>query len=187
MPGPAGKPTRLTADEAALREQLNRPPEWSPATAHLFHPASRAFGEELPRVPHAPAFRPEPLVVGQHLQRPVESLLRLAPELRGQVSSVVAGPTRGSMSAMVEDGLRPDQFEGTTLGGITDRRASHRGQVGINPSSRGAELDDTLGHEFRHVVGGDEDEAQAAGALTSKARAAWSPISAFMQRFSRPK
>jgi hypothetical protein len=119
--------------------------------------------------PHPPMFRKEPTVVGSELGRTVQHMLNVAPELRGQVRSVVQGPTRGSADMMIQSGFAPTRFDDTTLLGVTDMAPDRKGEIGINPklSNTGPKdnysLKEVLGHEFAHAVGYEEPAAQIAG------------------------
>lgn len=170
---------------AATRDALNVEPrvEMNP---ELFFPRRMFDGDLLPPVPIPPQFRREPMAVGTQMGRAIDSLLKIAPQLRGQLPAITPGPTAASMREMVRSDMAPDRFEGTTLMGVTDKSDAHYNEIGINPSllrpsSPTRDLEQTLVHEAKHVVGGGEGAAEAAEATTPHFLP-WSPIVAFLQK-----
>jgi hypothetical protein len=141
-------------------------------------------------VPIAPGFTNKTTnVVGSpELGKAVEKLFTLVPALRGLAPSVIANPTTDSFGEIDRSNRKTikdlngtifdpyTDFPRLNLLGITNTKTKNitinprldsdeltRAIVGDRPYERRLELLDTLGHEFSHVAGYDEDKAYPLG------------------------
>ena len=169
---------------AALRELLNVRPkvEEYGGNEDIFPKLPTG----LPPVAKPPIFRPYPKVVGSpQLARDLDSLLKVAPELQGQLKSVdVMGPHFFQMIADRGNNLATQLNSpwATNLGGVTNRETK---EVEMNPilmpithtnihdplsidepaGSETYEQLPTLAHELAHAAGHMEVKADEAARL----------------------
>ena len=169
MPKKRKPPTeKFSEDEQALRDVLNRPPNWSRVNPKW------SMNNDWPMVPeHAPPFRPDTPVNNPTVAQQLRMLEQIAPEIRGRLEGgITLGPTRGSMNVMSRSNLPIDAFDNTTLQGVFnsgERTIGLRPRLERNPS----ELFNTLAHEVTHGAGYDDDKAYPVGKLAEKLFKSW--------------
>lgn len=152
------KPSTLTfgPSEEAIRELLNKP-----AIPKMSYPS--ILDEGIPQVQHAPMFRKNafPLVVGKpETARLVESLLNIAPELRGTFRKIQVGPSEDVMPQLINSGFNADEFPITNLLGTTNLKTRN---ISLNPRLEDEKSNqfmiETLLHELTHAGGYGETYA----------------------------
>lgn len=130
-------------------------------------------GDDVMQVPHAPPFRPEPLVIGSpELARVVDQIVRAVPSIRGYVNTVQSGPNENVGSMLQGTRFRPEDFGTLNLLGVTH---DTRGDIAINPRLEDSDqqfLPQVLLHEFTHAAGfPDEKVPEYAETLAPNAEA----------------
>ena len=126
---------------------------------------ARSPGGGLPAVAPPPLFRPTTPFVGRPAEaRELESLFRIAPELRGRVPRVIMGPTASiaALFSLVDKG--PEFYEQSRLHGATgrDNTISINPDIGSGSSTERLRpsLRQVLGHELGHVAGYSDDDPE---------------------------
>lgn len=116
--------------------------------------------------PRPASLQPDPQILGRDTQLMYRLLTRKLPGLKGGTNRITEGPTAGTIEAMVESGLHPEEFEYTTLDGTTDHARGN--QVAINPAEIVRTEPSTLLHELGHTKGYDEKGSQVLEELLAR-------------------
>lgn len=143
-----------------LRELLNRRPDTGVPGWSAYPDPLNAAPAGLPQVPPPPMFRNATEVIGgPKLQQSVESLLRVAPELRGKINRVQAAPTSSSMRRAMRSDIDVSDLPFSNLLGQWD---PDNKSIYINPRITGDvqyggfyedPLESIIAHEFGHAAG----------------------------------
>lgn len=139
---------RMSPDEQEIRDYLN---------VSNINPNSGV-------PPTAPMFRKDPEVwsVDPNVLKPIQHLMKIAPEIRGSVNKVEQGPSQNLMEVVLGD--LKNNPENTRLYDVWDRLNvlgvfnPQNKNIWLNPNTSVAKQAGVIGHEIAHAKNYNHDE-----------------------------